>query len=77
MKLTQQQIDILQPRRLAVPARAVQPGGSGLSWRARPINIYDANRPEVWREKSGAPRTAFARASLQRGVRRCSAPIRA
>src|SRR5205085_465 len=22
--------------------------------------IYDANRPEVWREKSGAPRTAFA-----------------
>ena len=24
------------------------------------MNIYDANRPEVWREKSGAPRTAFA-----------------
>src|ERR1700744_3412900 len=24
------------------------------------VNIYDANRPEVWREKSGAPRTAFA-----------------
>jgi ectoine hydroxylase len=24
------------------------------------ISIYDANRPEVWREKSGAPRTAFA-----------------
>ena len=22
--------------------------------------IYEANRPEVWREKSGAPRTAFA-----------------
>ena len=22
--------------------------------------IYDTNRPEVWREKSGAPRTAFA-----------------
>src|ERR1700710_524531 len=24
------------------------------------VAIYDANRPEVWREKSGAPRTAFA-----------------
>ena len=24
------------------------------------VDIYDANRPEVWREKSGAPRTAFA-----------------
>ena len=24
------------------------------------VNIYDADRPEVWREKSGAPRTAFA-----------------
>ena len=24
------------------------------------VSIYDANRPEVWREKSGAPRTAFA-----------------
>ena len=24
------------------------------------ISIYDANRPEVWREKSGAPHTAFA-----------------
>ena len=24
------------------------------------VGIYDANRPEVWREKSGAPRTAFA-----------------
>src|SRR2546422_11561238 len=24
------------------------------------VSIYDANRPEVWREKSGGPRTAFA-----------------
>jgi len=24
------------------------------------VNIYDTDRPEVWREKSGAPRTAFA-----------------
>ena len=23
-------------------------------------NIYDEDRPEVWRESSGAPRTAFA-----------------
>ena len=27
---------------------------------ARGGGIYAANRPEVWREKSGAPRTAFA-----------------
>src|SRR5882762_8522262 len=24
------------------------------------VGIYDADRPEVWRERSGAPRTAFA-----------------
>ena len=28
--------------------------------RAEALAIYAANRPEIWREKSGAPRTAFA-----------------
>ena len=30
------------------------------SLRTEAISIYDTDRPEVWREKSGAPRTAFA-----------------
>src|SRR6267378_1428678 len=59
MKLTQQQIDdfnregwlflpeLFSPEEVALLAREA-------------VNIYDANRPEVWREKSGAPRTAFA-----------------
>ena len=28
--------------------------------REEAVSIYDTDRPEVWREKSGAPRTAFA-----------------
>jgi len=28
--------------------------------RREAVAIYDQQRPEVWREKSGAPRTAFA-----------------
>ena len=28
--------------------------------REEALSIYDTDRPEVWREKSGAPRTAFA-----------------
>ena len=28
--------------------------------RQEALSIYDTDRPEVWREKSGAPRTAFA-----------------
>ena len=28
--------------------------------RREAVSIYDEQRPEVWREKSGAPRTAFA-----------------
>src|SRR3954451_18808739 len=59
MKLTQQQIDdfhregwlflpeLFRPEEVALLAREA-------------VNIYDTNRPEVWREKSGAPRTAFA-----------------
>ncbi|MFK4617379.1 hypothetical protein ABIF50_000656 [Bradyrhizobium diazoefficiens] len=40
------------------------------------VGIYDANRPEVWREKSGAPRTAFA-AHLYNEAFRILARIRA
>jgi ectoine hydroxylase len=28
--------------------------------RSEAVSIYDTDRPEIWREKSGAPRTAFA-----------------
>ena len=59
MKLTQQQIDdfnregwlflpeLFSPEEVALLAREAE-------------GIYDTKRPEVWREKSGAPRTAFA-----------------
>ena len=59
MKLTQQQIDdfnrdgwlflpeLFSPEEVALLAHEAE-------------GIYDTNRPEVWREKSGAPRTAFA-----------------
>jgi ectoine hydroxylase len=59
MKLTQQQIDdfnregwlflpeLFSPEEVALLAREAD-------------GIYDTKRPEVWREKSGAPRTAFA-----------------
>ena len=59
MKLTAQQIDdfnregwlflpeLFSPEEVALLAHEA-------------VNIYDTQRPEVWREKSGAPRTAFA-----------------
>jgi ectoine hydroxylase len=59
MKLTQQQIDdfnregwlflpeLFSLEEVALLAREAE-------------GIYDTQRPEVWREKSGAPRTAFA-----------------
>ena len=59
MKLTQQQIDdfnrdgwlflpeLFSPEEVALLAHEA-------------VGIYDTDRPEVWREKSGAPRTAFA-----------------
>ena len=59
MKLTEQQIEffnregwlflpeLFTPEEVAFLAREAE-------------RIYEANRPEVWREKSGAPRTAFA-----------------
>ena len=59
MRLTQQQIDdfnregwlflpeLFSPEEVSLLAREAE-------------GIYDTKRPEVWREKSGAPRTAFA-----------------
>ena len=59
MKLTPQQIEhfnregwlflpeLFSPEEVAYLAREAE-------------GIYDTDRPEVWREKSGAPRTAFA-----------------
>src|SRR6202522_769469 len=59
MKLTPQQIDdltregwlflpeLFSPEEVALLAQEAE-------------GIYDTDRPEVWREKSGAPRTAFA-----------------
>jgi ectoine hydroxylase len=35
--------------------------------RREAASIYDQQRPEVWREKSGAPRTAFAASARIRG----------
>jgi len=52
-------IGVLPTRGLAVPARIVQSGEVDFLAREA-VGIYDADRPEVWREKSGAPRTAFA-----------------
>ena len=60
MKLTQQQIDdfnregwlflpeLFSPEEVALLAREAE-------------GIYDTTRPEVWREKSGAPRGEIAR----------------
>jgi ectoine hydroxylase len=59
MKLTQAQIDqfhtegCLQLPELFTPEEVEH-------LRREAVSIYDENRPEVWREKSGAPRTAFA-----------------
>ena len=36
--------------------------------RAEAANVLKQDRQEVWREKTGAPRTAFAALHLQRGV---------
>ena len=59
MKLTQQQIDHFNREGwLFLPELFSQEEVDFLAREA--VAIYDANRPEVWREKSGAPRTAFA-----------------
>ncbi|MBW8857075.1 MAG: proline hydroxylase, partial [Bradyrhizobium sp.] len=59
MKLTQQQIDDFNREGwLFLPELFSPEEVAYLAQEA--ASIYDANRPEVWREKSGAPRTAFA-----------------
>src|SRR5215470_4588373 len=59
MKLTQEQIDYFNREGwLFLPELFSQEEVDFLAREA--VGIYDANRPEVWREKSGAPRTAFA-----------------
>ena len=59
MKLTQAQIDYFNREGwLFLPELFSQEEIDFLAREA--VSIYDANRPEVWREKSGAPRTAFA-----------------
>jgi ectoine hydroxylase len=59
MKLSQQQIDDFNREGwLFLPELFTQEETSFLAHEAE--GIYAANRPEVWREKSGAPRTAFA-----------------
>ena len=37
------------------------------------VTIFDAERKEIWREKSGAPRTAFAAYTYNEGFRRLGA----
>src|ERR1700681_262882 len=59
MKLTQQQIDDFNREGwLFLPELFRQEEVTLLAREAE--RIYDTSRPEVWREKSGAPRTAFA-----------------
>src|SRR5262245_5538290 len=59
MKLTPQQIEFFNREGwLFLPELFSQEEVDYLAREA--VNIYDADRPEVWREKSGAPRTAFA-----------------
>src|ERR1700692_704785 len=59
MKLTQQQIDDFNREGWLFLPELFSP--EEVDYLAREaVSIYDANRPEVWREKSGAPRTAFA-----------------
>jgi ectoine hydroxylase len=57
MKLTPQQIEFFNREGwLFLPELFSQEEVDYLAREA--VNIYDANRPEVWREKSGAPRTS-------------------
>src|SRR5499427_3595365 len=59
MKLTPQQIEFFHREGwLFLPELFSQEEVDFLAREA--VGIYDADRPEVWREKSGAPRTAFA-----------------
>jgi ectoine hydroxylase len=59
MKLTPQQIESFHREGwLFLPELFTEEEVAVLRHEA--VSIYDSKRPEVWREKSGAPRTAFA-----------------
>src|ERR1700735_1983524 len=59
MRLTQQQVDDFNREGwLFLPELYSPEEVNLLAHEAE--GIYDTDRPEVWREKSGAPRTAFA-----------------
>ena len=59
MKLTAQQIDDFNREGWLFLPELFNPEEVALLTHEA-VNIYDTPRPEVWREKSGAPRTAFA-----------------
>ena len=59
MQLTQEQIDHFQREGWLFLPELFTPAETAFLAREAE-GIYAANRPEVWREKSGAPRTAFA-----------------
>src|ERR1700751_1922134 len=59
MKLTPQQVEFFHREGwLFLPELFAQEEVDLLAREA--VVIYDANRPEVWRQQSGAPSTAFA-----------------
>src|SRR3569833_2896427 len=59
MKLSQEQLEFFHREGwLFLPELFAQEEVDFLAREA--VGIYAANRPEVWREKTGAPRTAFA-----------------
>ncbi|MGY4463678.1 hypothetical protein ACVWYI_007638 [Bradyrhizobium sp. LB13.1] len=59
MKLSQEQLEFFDREGWLFLPELFSPEEVDLLAREA-VGIYDANRPEVWREKSGAPRTAFA-----------------
>src|SRR6201982_1960561 len=59
MKLTNEQLDFFEREGWLFLPELFSPEETAFLAREAE-RIYDTNRPEVWREKSGAPRTAFA-----------------
>jgi L-proline 4-hydroxylase len=59
MKLTSQQIETFHSEGWLFLPELFSPEEVDLL-RREALSIYDEHRPEVWREKNGAPRTAFA-----------------
>src|ERR1700704_5486347 len=59
MRLTQQQIDDFNREAWLFLPELFSPEEVALLAHEA-AGIYDTKRPEVWREKNGAPRTAFA-----------------